>query len=54
VIALTANAMRHQVEAYLAAGMDGFVAKPIEAEKLFDAIRTALGPSAPDKAEAAA
>jgi signal transduction histidine kinase/CheY-like chemotaxis protein len=54
VIALTANAMRHQVEAYLAAGMDGFVAKPIEAEKLFDAIHAALGAGPPEAAEAAA
>ncbi|MCR5876265.1 ATP-binding protein [Phenylobacterium sp. J426] len=29
IIALTANAMAHQVEAYRAAGMDGFVAKPV-------------------------
>ena len=29
IIALTANVMSDQVAAYLAAGMDGFVAKPI-------------------------
>ena len=29
-MALTANAMSHQVESYRAAGMDGFLAKPIE------------------------
>ena len=38
IIALTANAMSHQIEAYLAAGMDGFVAKPIDAAKLYEAL----------------
>jgi PAS domain S-box-containing protein len=42
IVALTANAMSHQVSAYLAAGMDGHVAKPIEAAKLFEAIELAL------------
>jgi signal transduction histidine kinase/AmiR/NasT family two-component response regulator len=35
IVALTANAMPHQVEAYLAAGMDGHVAKPIDAAELY-------------------
>ena len=35
IMALSANAMTHQVESYLAAGMDNHVAKPIEASKLF-------------------
>jgi signal transduction histidine kinase len=30
ILALSANVMRHQIEEYLAAGMNGFVAKPIE------------------------
>ena len=34
ILALSANALTHQVEAYLAAGMDGHVAKPIELAKL--------------------
>ena len=34
ILALSANALTHQVEAYLAAGMDGHVAKPIELPKL--------------------
>jgi signal transduction histidine kinase/CheY-like chemotaxis protein len=42
VIALTANAMTHQVEELLAAGMDLHVAKPIDAATLFRAIETAL------------
>ncbi|MDO9473304.1 MAG: ATP-binding protein [Caulobacter sp.] len=48
VIALTANAMTHQVDALLACGMDLHVAKPIDAAILFRAIETAL-----DMAEAA-
>ena len=42
IIALTANAMAHQVQDYADVGMDGFVAKPIEIAKLFAAIETAL------------
>jgi len=44
IIALTANAMSHQVADYLAAGMDGFVAKPVEVGRLFAAIEAALEP----------
>jgi CheY-like chemotaxis protein len=46
IVALTANAMTHQVSDYLAAGMDGFVAKPIEVERLFAALEAALSMSA--------
>jgi len=42
IIALTANAMAHQVAEYAAAGMDGFVAKPIEVARLFDALQVVL------------
>jgi PAS domain S-box-containing protein len=42
IIALTANAMAHQVAEYLAAGMDGFVAKPIQIDRLFSAMEEAL------------
>jgi len=42
IVALTANAMAHQIAEYRAAGMDGFVAKPIDIEKLFTAIEAAL------------
>jgi len=34
IFALSANAMRHQVDAYLAAGMDGHLSKPLEIDKL--------------------
>jgi CheY-like chemotaxis protein len=46
IIALTANAMTHQVAEYRAAGMDRHVAKPIDAAKLFEAIEAALGETA--------
>ncbi len=49
IIALTANVMSHQIEAYARAGMDGCVSKPIEATALLAAIESALseeGPSA--------
>jgi CheY-like chemotaxis protein len=42
IVALTANAMTHQVNEYLAAGMDGFVAKPIEVDRLYAALEEAL------------
>ena len=42
VLALTANAMDHQIAAYRDAGMDGFVEKPIDMASLFSAIEQAL------------
>lgn len=42
ILALTANAMAHQVAEYRASGMDGHVAKPIRIEELFAAIDDAL------------
>jgi signal transduction histidine kinase/ActR/RegA family two-component response regulator len=50
IIAVSANAMTHQVKEYLAAGMDGHVAKPIELSKLHAAIEAALSESAGAKA----
>ena len=52
ILALSANVMRHQVEEYLAVGMDGVVAKPIEMAALVAAIEAALAPV--EDAEAAA
>ncbi|MDO9338374.1 MAG: ATP-binding protein [Caulobacter sp.] len=50
IIALTANAMSHQVAEYRDAGMDGFVAKPIEVGRLFAALEAALNPVLLDEA----
>jgi signal transduction histidine kinase/AmiR/NasT family two-component response regulator len=55
ILALTANALVHQVEEYLAVGMDGHVAKPIEISKLYDAMSRVLsGPAEAHAAEAEA
>jgi signal transduction histidine kinase/ActR/RegA family two-component response regulator len=50
IIALSANAMTHQISEYLAAGMDGHVAKPIEADRLFSALQSVLADEAADAA----
>ena len=42
IIALSANAMRHQIEEYLAAGMTAHVAKPIRMAELYAAVQAAL------------
>ncbi len=46
VIALTANAMAHQIADYRAAGMDAIVAKPIDVTRLLEAMLEALALSA--------
>jgi CheY-like chemotaxis protein len=50
IVALTANAMRHHIAEYAAAGMDAFVAKPIEAARLYAALQAALETPAVDDA----
>ncbi len=45
IVALTANAMAHQIAEYEAAGMDCVVTKPIEIEQLFAALRAVLEPT---------
>jgi signal transduction histidine kinase/AmiR/NasT family two-component response regulator len=42
IVALTANAMSHQVAEYLAAGMDAHVPKPIEVTKLFEVLQSVI------------
>jgi PAS domain S-box-containing protein len=42
ILALTANAMDHEVAEYKRCGMDGYVAKPIELQKLYAAIEEAV------------
>ena len=54
IVALTANAMAHQVAAYAEAGMDAHVAKPIEAAALFAALRIVDGPAERERRAAAA
>jgi signal transduction histidine kinase/CheY-like chemotaxis protein len=44
IVAVTANAMTHQLADYTAAGMDGVVAKPIDMATLFKVMEQALTP----------
>ena len=44
ILALTANAYPEDRDAALAAGMDGFLVKPLDAERLREAIQSAVGP----------
>ncbi|HYG28160.1 MAG TPA: ATP-binding protein [Caulobacteraceae bacterium] len=53
ILALTANALVHQVEEYAAAGMDGHISKPIELPRLYEAIDKAFSASARAEARAA-
>jgi CheY-like chemotaxis protein/anti-sigma regulatory factor (Ser/Thr protein kinase) len=48
IVAVTANAMTHQLGEYLAAGMDGVVAKPVEITNLFAVMERALAGESPD------
>ena len=54
IVALSANVMNHQIAEYLAAGMDGWVAKPIELEKLYAALDAALSGDVAEAQEEAA
>ncbi len=49
IIALTANVMSHQLAEYMAAGMNGHVAKPIEAARLYEALEATLGDAPADE-----
>ncbi|MBS0333505.1 MAG: response regulator, partial [Proteobacteria bacterium] len=51
IIAVTANAMVHQVAEYKAAGMDGMAAKPIDVTRLFHAMEQAMEPACPGAPE---
>jgi len=44
IVALSADALAHQVAAYALADMDGCLAKPIEVHRLFETLRAALQP----------
>jgi two-component system, sensor histidine kinase and response regulator len=43
IIAMTAHAMAGDLERCLAAGMDGYIAKPIQAKTLFATVERVLG-----------
>jgi CheY-like chemotaxis protein len=47
IIAVTASVLSHETARYLAAGMDGVVAKPVEAQSLMAAIEACLAPGTP-------
>jgi CheY-like chemotaxis protein len=44
IIAVTAHAMKGDQQACIAAGMDGYISKPIHAEALYQAIEAAMRP----------
>jgi signal transduction histidine kinase/AmiR/NasT family two-component response regulator len=50
ILAVTASVLTHETDRYLAAGMDGFVAKPIAARRLVEALDAALNGLADDRA----
>jgi CheY-like chemotaxis protein len=52
ILALTANAMSHQIAEYVAAGMDGLIPKPIRVEELFAALQAVLDGSSEEEAVA--
>ena len=53
ILAVTASVLTHETDRYLAAGMDGFVAKPIAGRRLVEALDAALNGSAVDAPAAA-
>ena len=55
IVALSANAMKHHVAEYLAAGMDAHLAKPIQIDKLYATLRAVQsGEMKPESAARAA
>jgi len=54
LVALTANAMRHQIEEYRRDGFDAVAAKPIQLAVLIEAMEAALAVAAADRDRAAA
>jgi two-component system sensor histidine kinase/response regulator len=51
IVAMTAHAMKGDREQCLESGMDGYVAKPIRAQQLFDAIEAVLADDSPAPTE---
>ncbi len=54
ILAITANVMTHQVQEYLAAGMDSVIPKPVQAETLFSKMDQAVTQAAQQQAAASA
>ena len=52
ILAVTASVLSHETERYLAAGMDGYIAKPIAAPRLIEALEAALNRPADDPTSA--
>jgi len=53
IVAVTASVLSHETEAYFAAVMDDFVAKPIEIGVLLETIKRAMQPGVDDRAPVA-
>ena len=43
IIAVTASTLAHETDGYLAAGMDGWVPKPVDARRMLETLKNALG-----------
>jgi CheY-like chemotaxis protein len=54
IVALTAHAMKGDEERCLAAGMDAYIAKPIEPKSMLQVIESLLPPAAPTRLDSAA
>jgi signal transduction histidine kinase/ActR/RegA family two-component response regulator len=53
ILALTANVMSHQLDSYRTAGMDGYIAKPVDVAALYAALGSLPGDAEPDAARVA-
>jgi CheY-like chemotaxis protein len=54
IVALTAHAMKGDAERCLAAGMDAYIAKPIEPKRMLELIESLVPPATPGKPDSPA